>query len=273
MNRLHLAAGPLVLAVVLPLAGCGSSSSGADHPSINASSTTVSTPKSTSTSSTASSTATSGASGTSSAANAASGTSSSSGSAASGARSSSSATATGNPSSSSAGNATASPAESAKDSSGGGASVAVPKTSAVNISIPSIGLNHGIVSGGLTNGVLSPPAGDIIQFTGYGRVIPGQPGIAVLAGHVTYSGPDVFYNLHSVAPGAAVTISYADGTSKKFVVTDKASVNKDSLQSDPRVWGASSSPVVALVTCDAASAWVNAQHHANNYVVWARPVS
>lgn len=111
----------------------------------------------------------------------------------------------------------------------------------------------------------------IQQFTGYGRVSPGTPGIAVLAGHVTLNGPDVFYSLSRTPVGSKVTITYADATTKDFVVTQKASVDKTALQSDARVWGASATPVIALVTCDAGSAWVNAQHHANNFVVWARP--
>ena len=126
---------------------------------------------------------------------------------------------------------------------------------------------------GLTNGVLNPPSGVIQQFTGYSRVTPGRPGIAVLAGHVTLNGPDVFYRLSSVPVGARITISYSDGSHREFVVTNKASVDKQALQNDPRVWGASSTPTVALVTCDAASGWANAQHHTNNYVVWARPVT
>lgn len=147
----------------------------------------------------------------------------------------------------------------------------MPKSTATNLSIPSIGLNHSISRGGLSGGVLSPPSGVVQQFVGYGRVSPGQPGISVLAGHVTYNGPDVFYSLANTPVGATVRISYADGTHKDFVVTSKASVPKTSLQNDARVWGGSSTPVVALVTCDSASSWVNAHHHANNFVVWARP--
>ena len=153
-----------------------------------------------------------------------------------------------------------------------GKSVGVPRAAAVRISIPSIGLNNAITPGGLNNGVLNPPGGVIQQFTGYGRVKPGMPGIAVLAGHVTLNGPDIFYSLHRTPVGGKVTISYADGTHKDFVVTNKASVGKTALQNDMRVWGGSSTPVVALVTCDADSQWVNAQHRSNNYVVWAKPV-
>nr|WP_243755093.1 class F sortase [Dermacoccus sp. NHGro5] len=153
----------------------------------------------------------------------------------------------------------------------GGASVAVPKSAAVNISIPSIGLDHSIVPGGLNGGVLNPPSGVIQQFTGYGRVTPGKPGISVLAGHVTYNGPDVFYELSRAPVGGRVTISYADGTHKDFVIASKASIDKNALQNDSRVWGASAAPVLALVTCDSSSGWANAQHHTNNFVVWASP--
>ena len=83
--------------------------------------------------------------------------------------------------------------------------------------------------------------------------------------------PDVFYKLSSAPVGGRVTISYADGTHKDFVITSKASVDKNALQNDSRVWGASAAPVLALVTCDSSSGWANAQHHTNNFVVWASP--
>lgn len=124
---------------------------------------------------------------------------------------------------------------------------------------------------GLRGGVLNPPSGVIQQFTGYGRVTPGRPGIAVLAGHVTWNGPDVFYRLASVPVGGRITIRYANGTAKDFVVTNKASVDKHALQNDMRVWGSSTAPTLALVTCDSNSPWANSQHHTNNYVVFARP--
>lgn len=143
--------------------------------------------------------------------------------------------------------------------------------SASSISIPSIGLNHGITAGGLNGGVLSPNPGEIEQFVGYGRVAPGKNGISVIAGHVTYNGPDVFYRLGDVPVGGKVTITFANGSNEDFVVTNKASINKDALTNDARVWGSSSSPVLVLVTCDSSSAWANAQHHVNNLVVWARP--
>ena len=144
---------------------------------------------------------------------------------------------------------------------------------ATGISIPSIGLNHSVSLYSVAGGVLNPPSGMIAQVSGYGRVTPGRPGIGVLAGHVTYNGPDVFYRLPSIAPGATITVRYSDGTSKNFVVSRKASVNKDRLTSDPSVWGGSASPSLVLVTCDSSSGWANAYHHVNNYVVWATPTS
>lgn len=136
--------------------------------------------------------------------------------------------------------------------------------------IPSIGFNRKVTGMGLSaRGEISPPPG-ITQWYN-ATVSPGQPGIAVIAGHVTYDGPDVFVNLSKVKPKDTVTVGFADGTKTEFVVTRVKSVNKDELRHDQSVWGGSTTPVLALITCDAASELVG-QHHTNNFVVWAKPV-
>lgn len=124
---------------------------------------------------------------------------------------------------------------------------------------------------GLTSaGVVEPPPHQTIWYTG--SVKPGRAGISVIAGHVTYAGPDDFWLLDEVAVGAHLTIRYSDGTSQNLRVTDKASATKLALQKDPRVWGTSRTPVVALITCDRNSPVIG-HHHTNNFVVWAVPTS
>lgn len=100
---------------------------------------------------------------------------------------------------------------------------------------------------------------------------PGQRGISVIAGHVTYDGPDNFYNLRDVSIGTKVTVVCTNNKVVRLAVTHTESVLKTKLTTDQRVWGGSATPVVTLVTCDIKSPIVN-QHHLSNFVVWTKPV-
>lgn len=142
---------------------------------------------------------------------------------------------------------------------------------AVNITIPSIKLNEPIKHLGLNQkGELSPPKG-IVQW--YNKTpTPGANGISVVAGHVTYNEPDVFWNLHKVKKGETITIKYNDGSDRKFKVVRAESIDKKALQKDPTVWGESSTPSLVVATCDADSRLVG-EHRLNNFVLWAVPVN
>ena len=159
---------------------------------------------------------------------------------------------------------TTSVAPTAKASKGGGS---VP----VKLTIPSIGFDRKLTGMGLTDdGEISPPPGVTQWYNA--TVSPGQNGISVIAGHVTYDGPDVFANLEKVKVGDQLSVGFADGSSKKFVVVREKSVDKQALRTDQSVWGSSSTPSLVLITCDAESKLVG-QHHLNNFVVWTKPVS
>lgn len=119
-----------------------------------------------------------------------------------------------------------------------------------------------------SRGEINPPAHTTMWYTGSPR--PGASGISVIAGHVTYDGPDNFYNLDRAAIGSTITLKCSDGTTRALAVTNKASELKADVQRDARVWGHSASPVIAFITCDRSSPMIKG-HHTNNYVVWARP--
>lgn len=103
-----------------------------------------------------------------------------------------------------------------------------------------------------------------------GSTVPGQAGISVIAGHVTYEGPDNFYNLNKVVPRGEVKLQCSSGGLLSLRVVRTASVLKTTLQTDQSVWGTSPSPVVVLITCDPSSRVVNG-HHLNNFVAWTAP--
>ncbi|HLS43899.1 MAG TPA: class F sortase [Ornithinicoccus sp.] len=120
-------------------------------------------------------------------------------------------------------------------------------------------------------GTINPARGEVIWFTGYDRVSPGQLGTAVIARHVTYGGvSDAFANLVSVDVGDSVTIDYADGTSVTADVVDTKLVAKEELSHDPAVWGSNSeSRRVVLITCDDALGQRADGHQVANFVVVA----
>lgn len=138
------------------------------------------------------------------------------------------------------------------------------------LDIPSVGIDESVRAMGLNSqGQIYPPAHTTMWYTGSAR--PGENGIAVIAGHVMYDGPDNFYHLVDVRDGAIVRLRCRSGERLSLRVERTKSVRKTALQTDQTVWGGSSTPVVVLITCDPASRVVNG-HHLNNFVVWTTRV-
>ncbi len=137
------------------------------------------------------------------------------------------------------------------------------------LDISSVGIDEPVAAMGLNSqGQIYPPKRTTMWYTGSAR--PGEDGIAVIAGHVTYDGPDTFYDLVDVHDGATVQLTCRSGKHLSLRVERTKSVRKTTLQTDQTVWGGSSTPVVVLITCDPASRVVNG-HHLNNFVVWTAP--
>lgn len=137
------------------------------------------------------------------------------------------------------------------------------------LSMPALGFDQPVRALGLNGGAIDPPPHVVQWYTGSPR--PGAPGISVIAGHVApYGGkPGIFSRLDRLTPGDKITVSDSNGTPRSYTVYAKEAVNKQALQRDPRVWGKSSTPVIALITCDNDSTEI-AGHRVKNYVVWAR---
>lgn len=82
----------------------------------------------------------------------------------------------------------------------------------------------------------------------YGPV-PGQPGPAVVAGHVdSRSGPAVFYRLSDLSAGDEVHVRAADGTTATFVVQRVEQHPKDAFPHE-QVYGQTAGPELRLITC------------------------
>ncbi len=60
-----------------------------------------------------------------------------------------------------------------------------------------------------------------------GGPTPGELGPAIIAGHVDWNGPGVFFRLHNLKNGDEVSITRADGSKPVFRVTRVAQFRKD----------------------------------------------
>ncbi|WP_431843348.1 class F sortase [Calidifontibacter indicus] len=133
--------------------------------------------------------------------------------------------------------------------------------------IPAIRLDEPVVALGLNSeGQIVPPADTVQWYTG--SPAPGDPGVAVVAGHVTNPDPDVFHRLPSLRVGDPVAVVDASGRRRTFRVYRTRQVDKQTLTTDPSVWGHTDQRVLALITCDPESS-VQAQHLTGNFVAWA----
>jgi LPXTG-site transpeptidase (sortase) family protein len=139
----------------------------------------------------------------------------------------------------------------------------------VRIVIPSIGLSAPVVPLGLNpDRTLQVPRhfGDTGWFRGGPE--PGEPGAAVIVGHVaSRSGPAVFYRLREVRVGELVTIRLQGGSTVRYVVNSMVRVRKSRFPTK-RVYTRTKEPTLRLITC-AGKLNRSTGHHPDNYIVFA----
>jgi sortase (surface protein transpeptidase) len=98
---------------------------------------------------------------------------------------------------------------------------------------------------------------------------PGQPGPAVIAGHVdSRTGPAVFYRLRDLRPGDHLEVTRTDGTRLWFVVDAARSFPKTSFPTDA-VFGPTPAAELRLVTCTGTFDRARGSYR-DNLVVFAR---
>ncbi len=156
----------------------------------------------------------------------------------------------------------------AADESGGPARVVVTAASGqvlVDAAVRPQGLD--------AQGVLAPPSGVVGWYDEPGWPRPGEPGAAILAGHVgtPATGSDAFTDLPEARPGDHVTVSYPSGRSVRFVVVRSAGVPKEQTPKDDSIWDAGNPrPLLRLITCDPTTP-LRSGHYLGNWVLWAEP--
>lgn len=139
----------------------------------------------------------------------------------------------------------------------------------VRVEIPSIGVDASIVPLGLnTDRTLQVPGdfGDAGWWTGGPR--PGEPGPAIIAGHVdSYTGPAVFFRLGELGRGAEIVVVRRDGTRARFRVVGREQYPKDAFPTE-RVYGRTPDPTLRLITCSGTFDR-SSGHYLDNTVVYA----
>ena len=105
-------------------------------------------------------------------------------------------------------------------------------------------------------------------YAGEGGTRPGDPGSAVLLGHVdSTAGPAVFYRLRELRPGDRVEVVRADGSTVRFAVDRTEQYPKTRFPTDD-VYYPTLTPALRLVTCGG-SFDATAGHYRSNVIVFA----
>jgi hypothetical protein len=139
--------------------------------------------------------------------------------------------------------------------------------------IPAIGVSTRLIQLGVTSsGALQVPGSTSVAGWYTGSPRPGEPGGAVIAGHVdSVSGRGVFFLLRLLKPGEKAYVRRADGTLAVFTITSVASYPKTGFPTSA-VYGPTPNAQLRLITCggtfDPATG-----HYLSNTIAYASLVS
>jgi hypothetical protein len=121
------------------------------------------------------------------------------------------------------------------------------------------------------NGQLEVPDETEIGWYKYGATA-GRPGATVLAAHVNWRGSDgPFSRLGSVEPGDQIEVALDDGTTRNYIVTERAMYGKLMLPRE-RIWRNTGHEELVLITCGGEFN-PEIRSFKSNIVVYAVPVA
>ncbi|MFI9274254.1 class F sortase [Kitasatospora sp. NPDC052896] len=133
-----------------------------------------------------------------------------------------------------------------------GPALAAPGTRPTRLVIPQISVNAPFTGLDLdAAGGLAPPPSNDTNLVGWyqGGAIPGDPGAAIVLGHVdTKTSPAVFWGLSALAKGNTLDIVRSDGVTATFTVDGTEIFKKDNFPND-RVYKDTPDPQLRLITC------------------------
>ncbi|WP_336083864.1 class F sortase [Nocardia sp. SSK8] len=144
------------------------------------------------------------------------------------------------------------------------AAPALDRSAPTRLVIPRIGLDTALGRSGTTaTGSLAAPA-DFATASWFEQgASPGEPGSAVLLGHVdSVDGPAVFFRLGELTAGAEIQVSRADGSTARFVVDRTETVTKDAFPTD-RVFADDGTARLRLITCGGAFDTIRGRYLSN----------
>lgn len=144
------------------------------------------------------------------------------------------------------------------------------------LDIPAIGLHTTLLRLGLKpDHTVEVPPLDADAPAGWyeNSVTPGEPGAAVMLGHVDTAreGPAVFFRLGVLKPGDPITVRRADGSTVHFAVTRVARYPKAEFPTQ-EVYGPVRYPELRLLTCGG-SFDRRQRSYLDNIVVFARSIT
>jgi hypothetical protein len=123
------------------------------------------------------------------------------------------------------------------------------RSNPTRIWIPSIGINSPLMKLGLLKdrSLQVPPQGFPAGWY-TGSPTPGEIGPSIIAGHIDWKGPGVFYHLDQIRIGDKIMIDRSDGTTASFIVTKIAAYSKNRFPTEV-VYGNLNYPGLRLITC------------------------
>jgi sortase (surface protein transpeptidase) len=125
-----------------------------------------------------------------------------------------------------------------------------PVSAPMQLSIPALEVDGPVLPAGVNseNELDVPPDARTLVWYRHGPS-PGEPGSAVIAGHLNWEGmTGLFANLAGTPVGATVTVTYDDGSQRAFTVTSVELVPKPEV-SVKGVFARDGDRVLRLVTC------------------------
>ena len=142
-----------------------------------------------------------------------------------------------------------------------------------HIRIPAIGVDTSLVPRGLNpDGTLDVPRAWGVAGWFEGGPFPGEPGPAVVVGHVdSTSGPAVFYRLRELHAGDVIVVWRKGGIRSRFRVESLRWFSKSAFPTQ-LVYGAIATPALRLITCGGAFDQ-STGHYVDNLVVFASPIT
>ena len=117
------------------------------------------------------------------------------------------------------------------------------------ILIPAIGVDSSLMRLGLLeDGSLEVPPKGFPAGWYTGSPTPGELGPSVIAGHIDWNGPGVFFRLSRMVIGDKIMIERADGSVASFIVIKTASFSKNNFPTE-LVYGNLEYSGLRLITC------------------------